>query len=394
MSGEMGDPVEGTGRSRTLGVGILGYGFMGRTHTYAHLTMPLYYEPPPLQCQLRSVCVRRRESGEAALQAGFQRWTTDPQELIAAEDVDIVHICTPNHLHFAALKAAIRAGKHIYCDKPVTASIAEADELAQLLPDHRGKGQVALQYRFLPATLRAKQLAESGFLGPITHFRGAYLHSGSVDPDKAVNWKSMAAAGGGVIRDLGAHVIDLIWWLIGPFQEVNCVGRIWAPQRPDMDHPGMTVAIDAEEAAAMMLRREDGAFGVVEVSKIATGTEDELRFELHGGDGAMRFNLMQPNYLEICDARRPDGEYGGERGWQRIACVQRYPKPGGLFPGPKFSVGWIRSHVHCLYSFLRAIAEDAQPTPSLAEGLHLQRVLEAARASAQRGDWVELPQAG
>ena len=277
-------------------------------------------------------------------------------------------------------------------DKPVTANLAEADELEGLLKNYRATAQVALQYRFYPATIRAKRLVEEGFLGPLTHFRGAYLHSGSVDPERPVNWKSTAAAGGGVIRDLSSHVLDLLWWLIGPFESVHCASRIWAAERPSADAPGTRVKIDAEEAAVMLLRRPDGALGTVEASKIATGTEDELRFEIHGRHGAMRFNLMEPNYLEVYDARAADGELGGDRGWTKLACVQKYPPPGGKFPGGKFALGWIRGHVHCLYSFLRAVVEGEPASPSLAEGLHLQRVLEAVRESAGRGAWIDLPQ--
>jgi len=377
---------------RALGVGLIGYGFMGRTHTLAHLTIPLYYDPQPVQCSLNVVCDNREAAGRAALEAGFARWTAEVAEVIEAPDVDIVHVCTPNHLHLPTLSAAMEVGKHIYCDKPVTASLEEADELLRILPSYRGKAQVALQYRFFPATIRAKQLADDGFLGRVTHFRGAYLHSGSVDPEKAVNWKSTRAAGGGVIADLGAHIFDLLWWLIGPFESVSCIGRVWARERPDADNPGKTMTVDAEEAAAIMLKAGDGAFGVVEVSKIATGSEDELRFEIHGEHGAMRFNLMEPNYLDIYDGRLSDGDYGGRRGWQRIACVQKYASPGGKFPNPKFSIGWIRSHVHCLYSFLDSIARDRQPSPSLREGLHLQRVLEAVRRSAEDACWVQFPQ--
>jgi len=377
---------------RPLGVGILGFGFMGRTHTYAHRSIPLYYDPPPLACRLKVVCRTTEDGARAAVEiGGFERGATDPMEVIAADDVDIIHICTPNREHFPALEAAIKAGKHVYVDKPVTADLDEADRLAAMLPSYTGTAQVALQNRFFPATLRAKQLVDEGFLGAVTHFRAAYLHSGSVDPEKAVNWKSTAAAGGGVIRDLGSHAIDLVTWLIGPFASVNCVSRIWAQERPSLDEPGTMMKIDVEEAAIMLFRAADGAIGSVEASKIATGTEDELRFEIHGRHGAMRFNLMQPNYLEIYDGRLADGEGGGGRGWQRIASVQRYPDPGQKFPGPKFGLGWIRAHVHSLHSFLKAIAEGAPASPSLAEGLHLQRVLEAVRESADRETWVDLP---
>ncbi len=376
---------------RTLNVGMIGYGFMGKTHTYAYRTIPFYYDPPPADCRLKVVC-RTTEDGarRAQQQGGFERWTTDPRAVIEANDVDVVHLCTPNHLHREHVTAAIRAGKHIYCEKPLTGSLAAAEAIAELLPTYTGKGQMVHQNRFFPATLKARELAEQGFLGPITHFRGLYLHGGSVDPDKAVNWKSTSAGGGGVIRDLGPHIIDLLELLVGPIGSVCATSRIWSPERPDPNEPGRKVTIDVEDAAAMLVRTAGGAFGTVDVSKIATGTDDELRFEVHGRDGAMRFDLMQPNYLEVYDARASDGDLGGEAGWQRIASVQKYPATGGKFPSPKASVGWLRSHVHCLYSFLRSITDDTEPSPSLADGVRMQRVLEAAIASADRGAWVDV----
>ncbi len=378
---------------RTIGVGVIGYGFMGKTQTFAHRAMPFYYDPAPVRSELRVVCTSREETARAAQVAGgFERCTTDAEEVIGADDVDLVHVCTPNQHHFAALAAAVRAGKHIYVDKPVVASLQEADELAAMLPTYGGTAQVALQYRFLPATLRAKQLVQGGLLGPVTHFRAAYLHSGSVDPEKPVNWKSTAAGGGGVIKDLGSHILDLLWWLIGPFESVNCISRIWAAERPSPKGLRSRTKVDVEDAAAMLLRAPSGAFGTVEASKIATGAEDELRFEIHGRHGAMRFNLMQPNYLEVYDGRLPDGEYGGGKGWQSIATVQKYPPPASGFPAPRVGIGWLRAHIHCLYSFLQALADGAEAHPSLAEGLHLQRVLEAVRRSAESGSWVDLPQ--
>ena len=379
---------------KTMGVGMLGYGFMGKTHVYAHRTIPLYYDPQPIHCRMKVVCEANEKLARAAQEAGeFERWTTRPEDVINDPDVQILHICTPNQFHFPALAAAMKAGKHIYVDKPVTASLQEADDLAKLLADYRATAQVALQYRFYPATLKARKLIDEGFLGAVTHFRAAYLHAGSVDPGKAVNWKSTAAAGGGVIRDLGSHILDLLGWLIGPFSRAFCVSRIWAPQRPSLDKPGTMMTVDVEDAACILLKSPDGTFGSVDVSKIATGAEDELRFEIHGRHGAMRFNLMQPNYLEVYDGRLADGDLGGQRGWQKIATVQRYAAPGGKFPGPKFSLGWIRGHVHSLYSFLAAAAESRPAHPSLAEGLHIQRVLEAVRDSADSQQWVALPQA-
>jgi len=377
---------------KTLGVAVLGYGFMGKTHTYAHHTMPFYYDPMPVQCRLRVVCSSTPQRGAAAQKAGgFERLTTSFEEAIRADDVDVVHVCTPNHLHLPALRLAIAAGKHIYVEKPLTATVQEAEQVEQLLPAYRGTGQIVLHNRFFPATMKAKQLVTEGFLGPVTHFRAAYLHAGSVDPDAPVNWKSTAAAGGGVVRDLGSHVIDLVNWLIGPLTAVNCVSRIWSPQRPDRQRPGQKITIDAEEAAVMLLRLADGGIGTLEASKIATGVEDELRLEIHGRHGAMRFNLMEPDFLEIYDGRLSDGPLGGRHGWQRIASVHRYPPPGGTFPGPKATVGWLRGHVHCLYNFLESIAQGRPAEPSLAAGVHLQRVMESVLESARTGRWIDLP---
>jgi predicted dehydrogenase len=378
---------------KTLGIGVIGYGFMGKTHTFAHKVLPLHYDPMPVDCTMQVICEATEQlARQAAHAGGFARHTTQMEDVIADPAVDVVHICTPNSLHAPALRLAIAAGKHIYVDKPVTASLAQADELEQLLKAYKGVGQVALQCRFFPATLRAKQLIEQGFLGEVTHFRAAYLHSGSVDPAKPVNWKSTAAAGGGVIRDLGSHVVDLLWWLIGPFESVNCASRIWAQHRPSLDKPGTMMAIDVEDAALMTLLCPGGAIGHCQVSKIATGAEDELSFEIHGRYGAIRCNLMEPNYLEIYDARLADGDFGGQRGWQRLATVQKYPGIGGKFPNPKFAMGWIRSHVHSLYSFIMAVADGRAASPSLAEGLHMQRVLEAIRLSADTKATVPLPQ--
>lgn len=381
-----------TSTHKPLGVGIIGFGFMGKTHTYAYRTLPFYYDPLPLPFKLTAVCRANAALAEAArITGGFERVAATPEQLIKSPDIDIVHICTPNDQHLPALRLALAANKHIYIDKPVTASLAEADALEPLLQTYRGIAQVALQYRCFPATLRARQLVEQGFFGRITHFRAAYLHSGSLDENRPASWKFLNAAGGGVIRDLGPHVLDLLDWLIGPFTEVYCHSRIWASQRPHPDQPGVMLSVDAEDAAVMLLKSADGAFGAIEVSKLATGTEDELRFEIHGRNGALRFNLMDPNFLEVYDARLPDGDLGASRGWQRLACVQKYPPPGGKFPPGKNTLGWLRAHVHSIHAFLIAIASNRPASPSLAHGLRLQRMLEAARQSAQKQAWVSLP---
>ncbi len=364
-----------TNDDRPLGVAILGFGFIGRVHAYAHANMLVYYDPPPLRTRLVGVATSRAETAAKAMnQFDFQVATTDQLSLVRRHDVDIVHVCTPNSLHLPAILAAIDAGKHIYCDKPLTATTAEAEQVAAALSRYRGTGQMTFQNRFWPATIRAKQLIDDGRIGAVTHFRGAFLHSGNVDRNRPLNWKADAEQGGGVIGDLLSHIVDLLWHLIGPLEPVHAVRRVWSTHRRSLEDPSRAIGEVAEDFVLATMRTADGAPGAVEASKIATGSEDELRFEIHGERGALRFNLMDPSSLDFYDQTCPDAPCGGERGWKRIAAVNRYPAPGG-FPTPRCTPGWLRAHVACLHHFLDAIAHGRPGDPSLAHGVEIQRIL-------------------
>ena len=253
---------------------------------------------------------------------------------------------------------------------------------------YRAKHQMALQYRFFPATLRAKQLIDEGFLGRVAHYRAAYLHSSNIDPHKSLHWKSdKARGGGGVFFDMGVHLLDLMTHLVGDVAAICAASTIFHAERPCAE-TGVPVRVEADDATLTLVRHASGALGTLEASKVATGACDELRFEIHGEHGAMRFNLMEPNWLEVYDLRDASGPIGGMRGFKRIECVQQYAAPASGFPHPKFSIGWIRAHMHCIFSFLHAIAEDRAPSPSLYDGIRLQHLLEAGERSAAQGVWV------
>lgn len=372
-----------------LGVGIIGFGFMGRVHAYSYRSIPLYYDPVPVQIRLVGIADPKTESARAlAGQLGIDFVTADWQQLLARDDIQIIDICSPNKLHTEQVLAALSRGKHVYCHKPLAIGEDNFARVEEAVRVSRGVGQMVLQYRFYPATLKAKQLVEAGFVGNVTAFRAAYLHSGSVDPNKPMGWKQLKSEDGGVLQDLGSHIVDLMDHLIGPFKKVFGQTRILYAQRPDRE--GNMTAVEADDMVAMMVELPNRTIGTIEASKITTGAEDELKFEIHGDRGALRFNSMDPNYLDAYDLSAPDAPLGGERGWQRIACVQRYDRPAG-FPGPKFSIGWIRAHVHSLYSFLESIATGKPARPSLLDGLRLQRMLSAVEKSAQTQTWQPLP---
>jgi len=373
---------------KTLNVGIIGYGFMGKVRAYGHQVLPIFYDPAPAVCRITRICdgveaVARK--GAAALGAEA---VTDFRRVTESPDIDLVHVCTPNHLHAEPVLSAMRHGKSVLVDKPLTATLEESRQIAALMPAYRGTGQMALHSRFFPATMRAKQLVDGNFLGQVLEFRASYLHAGSADPKAPLKWKLAAATGGGIIADLASHVLDVMQWLLGDYAQILAATHIAYPERPSADEPGKMIRVDAEDAVMILARMKCGALGHLEATKLATGSEDELRFEIHGSKGALRFNTMAPHHLEAYDGTVPDSPLGGNRGWTRIDCGQRYPAPAG-FPGPKFAIGWLRSHLACLAAFVENAAAGRPGDPGLEQGVRVQELMELCRESAKQGKWVD-----
>ncbi|HLJ54957.1 MAG TPA: Gfo/Idh/MocA family oxidoreductase [Chthonomonadaceae bacterium] len=388
---------------RTYGVGFVGFGFIGKVHAHAHRALPLFFDPPPADTRLAGVCTTSEASAaKAASQAGFPFHTTDLAALLARPDIDMVHVCAPNDAHFEAVRAALVAGKHVYCDKPLARTVSEAEQLAEFAAGSDRLCAVTFNYRFVPAVLRAAQLIGSGFLGDLLSFRAAYLHAGYVDPARPFSWRTdFARSGGGAIMDLGAHVIDLMRFLLadrgvpraGELAEVSADLQTIIGSRRDAK-TGVARTVDVDDIALATCRLEGGATGTIEASRLATGVQDELRFELHGTGGALRFNLMDANWLDAYDATEPEAPLGGDRGYRRIESVTRYPKPYAL-GATKNSIGWPQFHIHCLHDFIDSVArreEGREPTglsATFEDGLATQRVIAACqKSSAAAGRWI------
>lgn len=376
---------------KTIGIGIIGWGFMGKTHTYAHRNLPLYFNELPFETKLVGLCSRTIEKAQiAAREMGFSFATDSIDELLAREDIDAVHVCTPNENHCSTILKALSAHKHVYCDKPLAISAAQAEEV--LLARAAQKNltcAVALQWRYSAPILRAKQFIDEGRIGRVTQFYATYHHSGSVDAAKPISWKQdKSICGGGVLFDLGAHALDLVYHLIGEVEALSCRTRILHKQRPLKD--GTMVDIQADDAAMLLLQMKDGSLGTVDVSKIATGTNDELSIAIYGEKGAIKADLMNPNYLYFFDNALREAPYGGERGFKAIECVQRYDAPSSHFPSVKSTAGWLRPHVQSVYAFLNDIYSGNEGAPSFAEGAYIQRVMDCAYRSDAENRWVAL----
>ena len=373
----------------TYRVGLVGFGYIGKVHAFAHRNLPFFFGSLPFSTQLVRVCTGHADSARAAGEFLGVEGVTDFRAVTEAPDIDVVHICTPNNLHREALLSAMAHGKHIYCDKPLTATLEEAEEIAAALPGYHGIAQMTFQTRFLPATQRARQLIREGFLGRPLQFRCSFMHSGNIDLQAPRKWRFAAEAGGGVLADLGSHALDLLTDWLGPVRRVTALHQLAVGERRDPSGSGAMLPVDVEDASYALLELANGACGTLEATKLATGAEDELRLEVHGDRGAIRFNLMDPHHLEVYDATAPASPQGGLRGWTRLDTGQRYDPPA-CFPAPKSAIGWLRAHVQCLYHFMACVDQGIPAEPGLDQGLAIQRVMAAIRDSAHDGQWRSL----
>ncbi len=372
-------------------VGIIGFGFIGKVHAYGHRNIPLFYDQQDFCSRVTHVCTSRMETAEkACIQADIPNAVADFREITENPDIDIVDICSPNNLHCEELLSAMAHGKHIYCDKPLTGTLEEALKVEAALKGYNGISQMTLHYRFYPTTLRAKQLIEEGAIGDIIEFRGTYLHSSNCDPNTPLKWKMSGAAGGGVVADLGSHIIDLLEHLCGPIGELTAATRIAYPQRPHPTEPGLMVDVDREDNMHVVARLKSGAIGTITATKLATGTEDELSFEIYGTRGALKIVAGDLHHLYYYNCSLASKPIGGVRGWTAIDCGGRFEAPAGGFPAPKSQIGWLRGHMHCLYNFLDAVHRGQQVQPDITRGIAVQRMIDAVRNSAESEKWVKV----
>ncbi len=363
-------------------VGLIGFGFIGKVHSYGYREMPLFYDPLPWRSEITKVCTAHEATAQHACEqlGGSVVPVTDYREITEDPEIDVVDISSPNGAHCEALLSAMAHGKHIFCEKPLTRSMEEAHQVGDVLKDYHGISQLTLIYRFFPCVLRAKQLIDAGRVGDILEFHASFLHSGSVDPSAPFSFK----LADGVVADLGSHILDLLQYLAGSIVSIQARTRIAFTQRPVARGSQEMAQVTGEDGMYCLATLANGALGTITASKIATGTEDALTLEIRGTRGAIRLEPMNLQQLFFYDQLAPAAPIGGLRGWTAIDCGQRYDKPAG-FPTPKSVLGWLRGHVHCLYHFLQGVYEERPVHPDIADGIRLQRLMEAVKSSALQG---------
>lgn len=376
---------------RSIGIGQLGYGGIGKVHTLAYRSISYYYPGGLPEIRLAAVCTTKPESAAAAAsEGGFARSYTSMKELVADPGVDVVDCSLPNFAHKEAIRLALEAGKHVYCEKPLCVDVSEAREIAGMASRSSSKIGLTFDYRFIPAVTRAKQLIASGALGKVYNFRFVYYHTGYQDESRPLSWRMRKAqSGGGALVDLGAHVVDMARYLLGELSEVLVTTKTFVDRRPISRGAAELGDVDVDDAAWIQAKLADGTVGTIEVSRFTTGALDDLDFHIEGENGALKFGLMDGNFLYYYDATQPAGEYGGDRGWKRLETAATYP--GASIPPGRSILGWTRLHAENQYRFLKSIAEGGEPSPNLRDGIAVQLFLDAAYRSAVSGKWEPLP---
>jgi len=358
----MGDAKGQIGELPSIGVGMLGYAFMGKAHANAYRKLPYIMWPPPAVPRLVAIAGRNESAvQEAARRYGFEGYYTDWRQLVADPRVQLFDNGGPNDAHAEPCIAAAEAGKHIICEKPLGRTAAEAKQMLDAVQKAGVKHACAFNYRFVPAIRQARQLIEQGALGQIYHFRAVYLQEWIADPSFPMVWRLRKEnAGSGVLGDLGAHIIDLARYLVGEPKAVNGMLKTFINERPLGDGSGKTGTVDVDDAFLAMVEFENGAIGTLEASRFATGRKNHQVIEINGSKGSLVFNLERLNELDV---HLNDAGPREVQGFSNVLVTESYhPFWSNWWPHGHI-IGWEHTFVHELHHLIDAIVNDKPIDP-------------------------------
>ena len=392
------DPSQETNGS--LAVGMIGHAFMGAAHSQAWRSAPRFFDLP-LDPTMTVVCGRdAQRAEEAAARLGWAESASDWRSVVARDDIDVIDICTPGDSHAEIAVAALGAGKHVICEKPLANTVAEAEEMVAAAERARADGvraMVGFTYRRVPAIALARRLVAEGRIGEVHHVRAQYLQDWIVDPEAPLSWRLQKdKAGSGALGDIGAHIIDLTQFITADrIAEVSGQLTTFVKERPlATEHSGLSGTASAErgavtvdDAAVFLARFTGGAVGVFEATRFATGRKNGIRIEINGSRGSLAFDFEDMNVLQLFDATEPDETAG----FRRILVTEpSHPYVAAWWP-PGHGLGYEHAFTHQVVDLVTAIAEGTDPHPSFADGLQVQRVLAAVETSADTRTWQEIP---
>jgi len=366
---------------RRIGVGMIGYAFMGRAHSHAWRNVARVFDVP-LEPDMACICGRNAEAvAAAASKLGWSSHETDWRRVIERDDVDLVDVSTPGDTHAEIAIAALGAGKHVLCEKPLANTLEEAEAMAEAASTSDRVAMVGFNYRRVPAVELARRLIADGRLGVVRHVRAVYLQDWIVDPDFPLVWRlRRELAGSGALGDIGAHIVDLSQHLTGDaIASVSGLTETFVRERP-LPGGGGRGAVTVDDAALFLARFAGGAVATFEASRLATGHKNGLRIEVNGSLGSLAFDLERLNELELYESE----------GFARVLVTEPdHPWLEAWWP-PGHVLGWEHTFTNQARDLLCAIGDGVACAPTFADGLQVQRVLDAVLRSSERGAWVDV----
>jgi predicted dehydrogenase len=387
--------------ARELNVGLIGAGFMGKAHSLAYATMPMFFWPAPAIPRRKLIAeVGASAAAEAASRFGFDASTGDWRRVIDDPAIDIVDIATPNDAHCEIARAAAEAGKHIICEKPLARTVDEARQMYEAVERAGIVHMVAFNYRRTPAIALAKQYIEEGAIGRLLSFRGTYLQDWSASPDSPLSWRfQKSVAGSGALGDIATHVIDIARYLVGEVAGVNAILQTYIADRPlqtsGADKLGAAEKradaprgpVDVDDEVHTLLRFANGAVGSLEATRNAYGRNNFLTFEIHGETGSLFFDYERRDELQVCFAQ----DAADRRGFRTVFTGPAHPYGEGLWPIPAIGIGYGETKIIECYDMFRAVVEGTPASPDFGDGYQIARICEAIVDSAAAGEWADVP---
>jgi predicted dehydrogenase len=387
-------------RMRTVNVGVIGAGFMGKAHSLAYAAMPMFFWPAPAVPRRLVIAELGDEPArEAALRYGYERSTGDWRRVVEDPEVDLVDIATPNDAHAEIAIAAAEAGKHVLCEKPLARTAEEARTMRDAVVRAGVTHMVAFNYRRTPAVALARKLIDEGVIGAVRNFRGTYLQDWSNDPDLPLSWRFRRdVAGSGALGDIGTHVVDFARYLAGEITSVNAVTQRYIADRPVPEGGADQLAgaqkltggrrepVDVDDEVMMMLRFESGAIGSIEATRAAHGRKNHLTFEVHGEHGSLVFDYERRDELRLYSTADP----ADRQGFRTILTGPAHPYGDGLWPIPGLGVAYGETKIVECRDLMAAIVAGTPGDPSFEDGYRIACISDAVLASAEAGSWVEV----
>jgi len=383
-----------------LRVGLIGYAFMGAAHSQAWRTAPHFFDLP-LHPELAVLVGRTPDRvAEAAQRLGWAQTETDWHRLLERDDVDLVDVCTPGDTHAEIAIAALEAGKHVLCEKPLANTVAQAEAMAEAATRAAANGvrsMVGFTYRRVPAIGLARRLVAEGRLGEIRHVRAQYLQDWIADPQAPMSWRlEKDKAGSGALGDIGAHIVDLTQYITGrQLTGVSGLLETFVEERPLAASTGSLSGaagegvgrVTVDDAAVFLGRFTGGALAVFEATRFALGRKNAIRIEINGSAGSVAFDFEDMNVLHFFDGTEP----AETAGFRRIVVTEpEHPYVAAWWPAGH-GLGYEHAFTHQVVDLVTAIAKGDDPSPSFADGLQVQRVLDAVeRSAADHSTWTEI----